>query len=240
MKFQHPFIAGLSLLFSTLASLPAQAQLSPNLFSSSMDPKLKAQVKGDLDLAASIKFSKTSALHQQIFGKQNAYISWFSKKIKKISLGKCMGHETAVACVLPIFEPEKMQVTQRYLDMNAPQVARMSVMFHEAKHTEYNPRVNESDPDLRFWMHAKCPAPFLDEQNQERTSIWTGLPLSGVDGCDIVANGSYGTVVVMLRNISRYSTNTNEKLKADAEIYAADQQIRIIDAAAIEQLNNDQ
>lgn len=150
-----------------------------------------------------------------------------------------MGSETAVACVIPLFSPDKMRVTQNFVEMNSPQIARMSVLFHEAKHTEYNAPEKEGDPDLRFWMHVKCPSPFVDEKNQERMSIWTGAPLAGVDGCDMVADGAYGTVVVMLKNISKYSTNTSEKLKADAEIYANDQQIRVTDAAAHEKLLKD-
>jgi hypothetical protein len=213
-------------------------KISPTLIATGTDTVIKKLIESDLQLSASFIFLKTSPLHQKIFGNES-YLAWFNKRIKRISVGSCMGSETAVACVIPLFSPDKMRVTQNFVEMNSPQIARMSVLFHEAKHTEYNAPEKEGDPDLRFWMHVKCPSPFVDEKNQERMSIWTGAPLAGVDGCDMVADGAYGTVVVMLKNISKYSTNTSEKLKADAEIYANDQQIRVTDAAAHEKLLKD-
>lgn len=242
----HRLIATVSLftLFCLLGAPSALAQtkpakISPTLVSASTDPKLKEQILSDLTLAANVTFSKTSAMHQKIFGAKPSYLAWFTTRIKRISAGSCMGVETAVACVI-LFEPDKMRVTKNYVEMSAPQVARMSVLFHEAKHTEYNAPEKEGDPDLRFWMHVKCPTPFLDEKNQERMSIWTGAPLAGVDGCDSVPDGSYGTVVILLKNIAKNSTNTSEKIRADAEIYANDQHIRVTDATAHEQLAQDQ
>lgn len=234
-------IAALSILF-TSHCLAQTAKISPNLLSSNVTPTIKQQILGDLNLANSIKLSKTSILHQKVFGKpanSNGYLNWFNKRIKKISLGRCMLEDAAVACVIPILESNMMRITQRYVEMNAPQVARMSVVFHEAKHTEHNPRLNEGDPDLRFWLHVKCPNVFLDESGNPRTSIWTGLPLAGVEGCDSTAIGAYGTVVIMLKNIAQHSTNTSEKVKADAMIYANDQMARISDPAAYESLIND-
>jgi hypothetical protein len=215
------------------------------LISPTMDPAIKNQITGDLDFITGIIFSKTSILHQKIFGvsKTNPYRAWLFKRIKTISVGNCANNDAAVACVIPILEQNKLRITQRYLEMDAPQVARASVVFHEARHTEPNFPDHERLPgefDHRYWFHENCPVAFLDEHNKERVSIWTGVTLAGRDGCDSSAEGSYGVAIAMLKNISVYSTNTTEKVRADAEMYANDQRARIIIPAAYQQSLNDQ
>jgi cyclophilin family peptidyl-prolyl cis-trans isomerase len=51
--------------------------------------------------------------------------------------------------------------------------------------------------------------------------------------------GSYGSSMIMLKNISKYCTNCSDKVKLDAGIYADDQFKRIIDEKAIQDIMSD-
>jgi hypothetical protein len=132
------------------------------------------------------------------------------------------GSANAVACVIPWF-PNKIFFTQNYVKFQHPQISRLMVVYHEARHTE---RENNN------WGHARCPVPFLDENGEPMRSIWTGAELAGEPACDVTPFGSYGSSMIMLKNISKYCTTCNEKVKMDAGIYADDQFGRVIDSGA--------
>lgn len=213
----------------------AHAGTNPTLIiSSSFKPEIKARIQGDLKFMGSITADLNSLLHQKIFGTMNGqnYMKWFKTRINKISAVSCGGNENAVACVMPFFMgPHEMGVTKNYINTASPQIARVSIFLHEAKHTEQ---------DQKFWMHEKCPTPFLNEKGEERVSIWTGATLAGKDACDSTVYGSYGTAVIFLKNVSQHCKNCNEKTKSDADLYGTDQSTRIISEEAVQTLNQDQ
>src|SRR6202023_2937082 len=107
-------------------------------------------------------------------------------RVTAIGMNDC-GSGKAVACVIPYMDPSKMWLTQNFIKFSHPQVARMMVVFHEARHTEVK---------NRNWSHAKCPKPFLGPDGQDMKSIWTGSKLEAQPACDITPLGSYGSSTI--------------------------------------------
>ncbi|MBC7398250.1 MAG: hypothetical protein H7333_12480 [Bdellovibrionales bacterium] len=200
-------------------------------FDSNVEAPLKQQMLDDLNFIASVKGSATTALHQQIFGKVegDAYAKWFTARIFSIGKNSC-GSANAVACVIPFQDPNKMWVTKNYTQFDHPQVARVSVIYHEARHSE---------SEHGNWSHGKCPTPFLNAQGQNMTSIWTGALLQGQPACDITPFGSYGSQTILLKNLAMNCANCNAKVKADAELFASDQLGRVVNPAAKAQMLKD-
>lgn len=196
-------------------------------FDSNVPSDVKQQMIDDLEFIKSIQGLKTSKLHKDIFGAMDGqnYYNWFDVRVKSIGLNSC-GGGNAVACVYPMI-PNKMFITQNYIKFSHPQISRLMVVYHEARHTE---RQNGN------WGHATCPRPFLDENGQPMRSIWTGASLAGEPACDVTPLGSYGSSTILLKNISLQCSSCNEKVKQDAALYANDQLGRVINPNAKQQM----
>src|SRR4029077_10697536 len=139
-----------------------------------------------------------TVLHQKIFGlgpvAGPGYTRFFESRVTGIGLDDC-GSANAVACVIPFQDPSKMWITQNYIKFSHPQVARLMVVFHESRHTE------EQNGN---WPHANCPEPFSNASGQPMKSIWTGASLAGEPACDSTPFGSYGSSLIMLKNIAKF------------------------------------
>ncbi len=199
-------------------------------FDRKMPSEVKQEILKDLSFMSSIEGRSPSALHQEIFGLMNGdnYNQFFKDRVKKFGLSTC-GSKNSVACVIP-WVTNTVYLTENYTKFKHPQIARLLVLYHEARHTEGH---------NRNWPHAKCPQPFNDENGQARTSIWTGASLAGAPGCDSSYKGAYGSTVVLMKNIALNCENCSEKVLMDAEIYADDQLIRVTDPKAKEDILND-
>lgn len=193
-------------------------------FDKNVPQEVQTQMVDDLKFVESVQGAQQTPLHQQIFGAVDGqkYKVFFESRVKSVGMSSC-GGGNAVACVQPIWAPTTMWLTQNYIKFSHPQIARLMVVFHEARHTERN---------NRNWGHATCPTPFLDENGKDKVSIWTGAQLAGEPACDITPMGSYGSSTIMLKNISLKCDNCSEKVKMDADLYATDQLGRISDAQA--------
>lgn len=200
-------------------------------FDSNVPKDIQLQMSQDLTFMTTLQGSQASALHQQIFGPVSGatYQTFFESRVKAIGMNGC-GNANAVACVIPFLGPNKMYITQNYIKFSHPQVARMLVVYHEARHTETN---------HGNWSHATCPTPFLDEKGNPMKSIWTGASLAGEPACDITPLGSYGSSSILVKNISKFCTNCSQKVQMDAGIYGDDQVQRITDAQAKEDIRKD-
>ncbi|MCM2280192.1 MAG: hypothetical protein NDJ89_19160 [Oligoflexia bacterium] len=200
-------------------------------FDRSLPKDVADQMKQDLEFVATIQGTQATPLHQQIFGKVNGtgYKTFFESRINLIGFNSC-GGGSAVACVIPFMGSDKMWVTRNYIKFSHPQVARLMVVFHESRHSE----VRNGN-----WAHATCPMPFLDENGNDKKSIWTGAELAGQDACDETPFGSYGSSTIMLKNVSKFCENCTDKVKFDAGLYADDQMGRIIDQNAIDRMKKD-
>jgi len=217
--------------FTALVSFFTSATSFAFTFDRDVPKELQNQINQDLAFVGTIQSTTQSDLHKQIFGavSGDTYNKFFNTRVTGIGLHAC-GNGNAVACVIPFFDPSKMWLTKNYLNFSHPQVARMMVVFHESRHTEV---------EHGNWGHATCPEPFMDSNGTPMKSIWTGAPLAGEPACDETPFGSYGSSMIMLKNISKFCTNCTDKVKMDAGIYADDQFKRIIDEKAIKQIQDD-
>lgn len=187
-------------------------------FDNAVPTDIKDQMLADLKVMSELQGSKQSPMHRQIY-KQLAgeqYKNFFESHILSVGMSSC-GGGMAVACVQP-FSGKKMWLTQNFVKFSHPQIARLMVVYHEARHTEFE---NGS------WAHDTCPEPFLDDSGNEKKSIWTGAPLAGEPACDSTAMGSYGSTTILLKNLAQHCDNCSEKVKMDADLYAMDQLGRI-------------
>lgn len=220
-------------LLLSFAILAAGQFASALTFDRDVPQDIQAQMLADLQFMATLNGSQVSPLHQQIFGDMSGtgYKTWFESRVKSVGMDGC-GSPNAVACVRPGIwgDSSKMWLTQNFIKFSHPQISRMMVVYHEARHTE---------DDNGNWMHANCPVPFKDNKGNDMKSIWTGAMLAGQPACDVTPLGSYGSSTILLKNVSKNCTNCNEKVKMDAGIYADDQFGRIIDNGARQQMNND-
>ncbi|MDR3606318.1 MAG: hypothetical protein P4M08_02935 [Oligoflexia bacterium] len=211
-----------------LASSSARADYS---FDNDVPADIKAQMIADMQFIGTVQGTTASPLHQQIFGNADGptYTKFFNDRVQSVGMSDC-GMGNAVACVNAGFDSSKMWLTENFIKFSHPQIARIMVMFHESRHTEDN---NDN------WPHATCPSPFLDPSGNEIKSIWTGYSLAGEPGCDVTPFGSYGSSMIMLKNIQKFCTNCTDKVKMDAGLYADDQFKRIIDSTAVQQITTD-
>jgi len=200
-------------------------------FDSNVPQVTRDEVTQDLAFIGQIQGGTASGLHEQIFGDVNGavYKKFFESRVTAVGLNDC-GSAKAVACVIPFEDSSKIWLTPNYTKFSHPQVAKMMIVFHESRHTE-DAHGN--------WGHATCPTPFLDKNGQDMKSIWTGATLAGEPACDVTPFGSYGSSMIMLKNISKFCTNCTDKVKMDAGMYADDQFGRITDADAIAQVKKD-
>jgi hypothetical protein len=221
MKFLSSVLFSVLVFAQTASAGPVRTQVK---FDADVEPSLRQQMLGDLDFIAQVKGARTTPLHQQVFGKLEGanYSKWFDTRIFSIGKNAC-GGGNAVACVIPMFDNNKMWVTKNYTQFSHPQVSRVSVIFHEARHSE---RQNGN------WSHATCPTPFKDAAGNDVRSIWTGAMLQGQAACDVTPFGSYGSATILLKNIALNCENCNSKVRADADLYANDQLGRVIDPKA--------
>lgn len=197
---------------------------------SNVPDAVKNQLAQDLQFVATVQGSDASKLHQGIFGAiaGKNYFNFFVSRVKSIGLDSHMTGN-AVAYVSPMMDSSKMWLTNNYIKFSHPQIARLMVVFHEARHTE---------DGNGNWHHATCPTPF-ELDGKEVLSIWTGSSLAGEPACDATPLGSYGSSTIMLKNISKFCTSCTGKVKEDAGMYADDQFKRITNAKARQQMLED-
>ena len=201
------------------------------VFDRNVPQNIQDQMRADLAFMAGISGSGATPLHNKIFGKVDGakYKEFFDSRVTGIGMHSCGGGK-AVACVIPFMDPSKMWLTQNFVKFSHPQVSRMMVVYHEARHTESR---NGN------WGHATCPDPFKDANGNDMKSIWTGATLAGEPACDETPLGSYGSSTILLKNIQKFCTNCNDKVKMDAGLYADDQFGRIIDDGARREMTDD-
>ncbi|MCM0607240.1 MAG: hypothetical protein KA715_14215 [Xanthomonadaceae bacterium] len=216
-----------------IVSLMASASNLPSTVGSgSLPADLQKQYDADLKFMAEIQpAGAATPLHQKIFGDVNgaAYQEFYNSRVKKVVMGNCRSGP-AIACVKRS-NPSTINLTNNFVKYKHPQVARLMVIYHEARHTEVK---NGS------WGHKNCPVPFLDRTTgQPMKSIWSGAPLAGEPACDKTPFGSYGSSVILLKNIEKSCKNCTEKVRQDAGLYANDNFGRIVNEDARKQMIQD-
>ncbi|MBI3297375.1 MAG: hypothetical protein HYZ75_04370 [Elusimicrobia bacterium] len=215
-------------LFGSKPPAPAAGDFT---FDDDVPADIQTQMRSDLAFVGGVSGDGATPLHQEIFGELSGavYSAFFKSRVTAVGMSNC-GSSNAVACVKPFFDPSKMWLTQNYIRFSHPQIARMMVVYHEARHTE----TSNSN-----WYHASCPSPFRDAEGNEIRSIWTGSSLAGEPACDSTPRGSYGSSTIMLKNIQLKCTSCTAKVRMDAGLYADDQFGRIIGEDARRQMIED-
>ena len=200
-------------------------------FDKSVPKSTEDQLLQDLSAIERSEGAVASTLHRAIFGPMRGagYKSWFELRVLRVGFDPSPSG-SAVAYVSPFFDSSKMVLTANYTRFSHPQIARLMIVFHEARHTERG---------SGHWPHATCPNPFVDDSGSEIKSIWTGLPLAGESACDSSASGAYGSSVILLENIALHCQSCSEKMRMDARLYGDDQMKRLTDAAALAELKHD-
>ena len=201
------------------------------VFDADVPEAIQKQMRADMAFIATIKGGDATPLHRKIFWTVDgsAYVNFFESRVTGIGMNDC-GSAKAVACVIPFQDPSKMWLTQNFVKFDHPQISRMMIVFHEARHTE---------SQNGNWPHATCPTPFLDANGKDMVSIWTGATLAGEPACDSTPLGSYGSSTIMLKNVQKFCTNCTDKVKMDAGLYADDQLGRITDDVAKQEMLTD-
>lgn len=192
-------------------------------FDADVPADIQEQLRLDLAMLQGVQGGGNSNLQRELFGPMAgiAYIKFFESHIRSIGMGDC-GGPAAVACA-GSEEGQRMWLTSNYVKLGLPQLARLAVMVHEAKHTE---------SAGGGWRHVRCPTPFKDENGDEVVGLFSRKPLAGISACDTTSVGAYATGLVMLKNIQKFCTNCSGKMRMDAGIYADDVLKRIVDRDA--------
>lgn len=181
-------------------------------FDPDVEPAVKTQFLNDLNFLKSIQSGGHQGnLNKEIFGSAEGknYLNWFLSRVDSVGKNLCFG-DPAVACVLSAWE-NKIWLSPNYTKYNQPQIARLMVLIHEARHTEFQ---------NKHWPHVTCPKDFPYK------SIWTGASLAGEAACDIDVKGSYGTAAVFLKNVAKYCTQCSDQVRSEAQAFAEDQILR--------------
>src|SRR4051812_24099624 len=92
----------------------------------------------DLSFAYQIKSSSQTPLHKEIFDFKGGrgYKKFFESHITSVGLDSCGGGSSIGACVQPAVNPHKVWVTPNVTKKQLPQIARVLMLFHEARHSE--------------------------------------------------------------------------------------------------------
>ncbi len=216
-------LTSLTLSFHAKANIPLR-------YMDEVPERTRIQLESDLERFFSMKSSNPSPLYRQIFGAMNPPTSrrWFFSRVHDVGQNLCT-NDNAVACVLSAWD-NFIFLSPNYTRFNHPSVARIMVLFHEARHTEW---MNG------FWPHAKCPTKFKDENGHPVKSIWTGATLAGEPACDLEEFGSYGSATILLLNIAYRCENCSAEDRREAEIYGLDQLRRITWKPAADRIRAD-
>lgn len=221
------------LIFSVLfvGALSAHADVK---FDKSISEATKAQITQDLVFVKSMEGKGGSALYGQIFTKKTLngpdLMDFFAQRITSFSMNDCGGGNAVAACVIPWSDSHIMWITPNYVKNNIPQIFRVSIIFHESRHTE-NERGN--------WMHATCPTPYLDDNGKDIVGIISGSKMEGLSACDNQALGAYGLQAILLKNIEKNCSSCNQKTQMDAKLFGDDTIYRLSNLTARKQLKND-
>lgn len=193
------------------------------IFMSGVSQEARENLLTDMKFIKSIEGSGGTEVQLKVFGEVNGsnYERYISDRIRYVGSDDCGGTSTVYACVKPTpgVRTSTMWITNNFSPDQMPQVFRVSLLIHEARHvdTEYN-----------NWAHDKCPIPFRNSDGSDVVGIISGKKMEGHDACDRTMYGSYGVQTVFLKNLNASCTNCNEKVKDDARIYGSDMRKRIL------------
>lgn len=201
-------------------------------FDSDVPATVKSQMIEDLKLVGSFQGDSASEIYKRIFEIQTMtgsnLVTFFNSHVEEVGMDSCGGGPSVAACVYGA--SSKMWLTPNFVKNNIPQIYRISMIFHEARHTEsYN----------WGWGHATCPTPYRDEKGQDIVGIISGAKMAGQPACDNTVMGSYGLQAVLLKNVEKHCDNCTEKLKQDGQLFGDDTIKRISNLSERQKIRED-
>ncbi len=213
-------------LFSFVVISLSAYQAQALTFSKNVPTAVQTQMLGDLQFVQRIQGSGGGTpIYSSIFTSHlggQSLTQFFTSRIQAVDMNDC-GGGAAAACVRPDIDNRTMWLTSNFVNLPIPQLFRISIVFHESRHTE---KAN------RYWNHATCPTPFRDAQGNDIRGIISHTLMQGLPACDVTPYGAYGLQAVLLKNIQFFCANCNEKMKMDAKLFGDDTINRLSDPAA--------
>ena len=226
-------VLALAVAYTHSADAKSVTPLAVPKFSSSVPADVVKQTLDDLTFVQGIQGNGATPFYKKMFVSDvegTNLNTFFSDRIKSFDMDDCGGGSAVAACVQPFVDPHVMWLTQNYVTYKIAQIFRISVIFHESRHTE---------SAGGFWSHATCPIPFKDINGNDIKGIVSGTLLEGKPACDSKVLGAYGLQAVFLKNIEQFCTNCSAKMKMDAKLYGEDTVLRISDTKANADLRAD-
>lgn len=209
----------------------ARADLS---YDDNVPAALRTQIVQDLSVVTALQGNSASGNYQAIFGSRQldgqALMNFFEARINGFGMDACGGGPAVAACVQPFIDNHKMWITPNYIRFNAPQIYRLSVIFHESRHTE---------DENGNWPHAICPTPYRDENGNDIKGILSGTLMAGQPACDTTILGAYGLQATLLKNVQRFCTTCTDKVKQDSQLFGDDTINRISSLSQRQKLRKD-
>lgn len=218
-------------LFVFAAAAFAVVSAQALTFDRDVPAAIQTQMKDDLKVVYQMTGRGQTPLHVEIFGNVvgASYKNFFETRVMSVGMDSC-GGGGAVACVQPFFDSTKMWLSPNFAEYDMPQMDRLNIIFHEARHTE---------DDNGNWSHDDCPVPFLDDAGHDIRGSKSGIKLEGLPACDSTPYGSYGSSTIMAKNIAKYCTNCTDKIKQDAELLVEEMMLRMYVPSIKRQMNED-
>lgn len=209
----------------TMDIVYVRANVQELKFDENFPASTRAQISNDLNFIYQAKLKRHTPLHQKIFGvNKNAYQDYFETRVKSMGFDGSASADWQAA--LSDTEANKIVVAASYIVNNYPQIGRLQILFHEARHAEVN-----------HWLHTVCPAQLVDYEAHKVLSYREDL--IGELGCDTSELGAYGLTSVLTKNISKYCESCTEKVRMDADFYSEDAASRIVNMKARQRLKID-
>lgn len=176
-----------------------------------LSPALRRQADSDLEWGRSLRGAEASPLHRKLFGDSpldgRLYEAFFKQRVTRLAkAGTFTGCAGAIACHGAW---KTVRLTEKYADPRLPQVVRLSLLLHEARHSD------DGSHD-----HFVCPGSIRGPDGGPLRSPYLDVEVGGLRACDEEPLGAYGLQIVMLRNIQRYCGNCEPAVKTEAGRYA--------------------
>jgi len=172
---------------------------------------LRRQADSDLAFARTLRGPDASPLHRKLFGDSpldgGLYEAFFKARVTHLrGAGVLTGCADAIACHGAM---KTVRLTERYADPRLPQIVRLSLLLHEARHS-----------DDGSYDHFTCSSKLQGPDGRPLRSPYLDVEVGGLRACDEDPLGAYGVQIVMLRNVQRFCETCEPEVKAEARRYA--------------------
>lgn len=220
--------------------LPARSAQSTE-FQADVPLELREQVVLDLKRLDSLEYSRVTPFFERLFfwnqsnasrshNEATSLLNWFEERIRTIGMVHDRHVSETVTHLVDIREPSVMRIAPLYFADERPQIVRIGLLLHEARHSE---------AEGSHYPHASCPSPFVDSEGKDVRGLWSGLKMERRGACDSRWDGSYGLTAIFLANVSLYCANCSDEDRSQAKIYAEHFAQRVVGFAPRTALWND-